>query len=409
MRRFTASTLIAALLFGVVGLAHAQETSDPDELFRQARELAFSGQREQGRALAYRILERSPGYHDVRIFIARTYSWDGEYDKARRELSQVLQASPDYTDARRAIVDVESWSGDYERALDEADEGLEYDPGDEQLLYKKARVLWNLERVDEAMLVTQDLLRINPGNSQARALLQSLDLFQIRNELSGSYFFDRLSDISNWQTASMQLSRQFSFGSVLGRVNYARRFGGAARQYEIDAYPHIAEGLYAYANYGYSRNSFFPRHRIGGEVFASLPKATEFSAGFRHLRFRQSTVTIITGSFGWYRGNYWFSLRPYITPGDGSASASLHFTVRRYFSDADNYIGFRVGGGSSPDEAENVIDISRLRHASTAFNWERTLVPTVLLSIGAGYSWEEFRFDRARHHIWIGGGMRKRF
>ena len=122
MRRFIASTFIAALLFGVVGLAHAQETSDPDELFRQARELAFSRQREQGRALAYRILERSPGYHDVRIFIARTYSWDGEYDKARRELSQVLQASPDYTDARRAIVDVESWSGDYERALDEADE-----------------------------------------------------------------------------------------------------------------------------------------------------------------------------------------------------------------------------------------------------------------------------------------------
>ena len=56
---------------------------DPDTAFKNARELAFNNQRKQAQDTLLFILTKYPDYHDIRSFLASTYSWDGEYKKAK--------------------------------------------------------------------------------------------------------------------------------------------------------------------------------------------------------------------------------------------------------------------------------------------------------------------------------------
>lgn len=386
-----------------------QESTDPDELFRQARELGFSGHRQEARELCNRILEGSPDYHDVRVFLARVFAWDGDYEAARLEIGKVLAVRPDYLDARRAAIDVERWSDNPEAALSLVNEGLELYADNEDLLYRKARVLWVLDDVDGARDVLRELLAINPANSEARALQSRLYLLAIHNEVSVTYEHTDFNDFDPWRQVSLQFSHGFGFGSVLWRANNARRFSRRAWQYEIDMYPRLGGGVYLYVNYGYSGASFFPEHRGGLEVFASLPKSFEMSAGFRYLEFSSSDVTIYTASVGKYHGNYWLSLRTYVTPGDDETSASGSWTVRRYFADADNYVSFRVGGGSSPEEVRNVTDLQRLDSYSAAVSWQKALSTTLHIGLSLSHSREDLPRNRKRRQTSLSIGLKRRF
>jgi len=84
----------------------------------------------------------------------------------------------------------------------------------------------------------------------------------------------------------------------------------------------------------------------------------------RTLFFSSSDVTIYTATLGKYIGNYWISLRSFVTPGSDGTSASGFLQMRRYFSDPENYIGLRLGYGVSPDDNQNLVDVdssSRLK------------------------------------------------
>ena len=59
---------------------------NPDTSFETARKLAFNQQRKQAQDTLTNILTKYPDYHDIRSFLAATYSWDGDYKKARTYL-----------------------------------------------------------------------------------------------------------------------------------------------------------------------------------------------------------------------------------------------------------------------------------------------------------------------------------
>ena len=63
---------------------------NPDTAFEKARELAFNNQRKQAQDTLLFILTKYPDYHDIRSFLASTYSWDGDYKKAKTEFSASL-------------------------------------------------------------------------------------------------------------------------------------------------------------------------------------------------------------------------------------------------------------------------------------------------------------------------------
>lgn len=328
----------------------AQTVENVDVAFMEARELAFDGQREEARKLAYAILERSPDYHDVRILIARTYAWDGSYEKARKELDYVLDRRPDYRDALFAAIDNETWAEDEEAMLKYSKQALKYYAVDTDVLLKRAETLNSAGREKEALQILNQLEQIDKSHLEAQQLRESIKTSGQDYTLTTAYTYDTFEDVfDDNHKAYIQLSRRTGYGSVIGRINYQRRFDTDGLQAEVDFYPSISEGWYGYVSAGYSSSSLFPEFRTGAELFKSLPGSFEMSAGFRYLSF-SSDVWIYTGTVSKYQGNWLFTLRPYITPNSVGVSRSLSLLARRYLAGPGNYITLRGGFGFYPEE-----------------------------------------------------------
>jgi YaiO family outer membrane protein len=323
-----------------------------DELFKIARDKAFNKQREEARILLRVILQRSPSYYDVRILLGRTYAWDSKYDSARIELKHVLAEDPSHKDALNALVDVELWNVQYMQALETVTNALSYYPSDEEFLLKKARTLKDLGRDVDALNVLNKLEDIHPSAQGIISLRQEIVTKTMLNGIGINYATDRFSDIYDpMQYVYLQYSRRTPYGSIFGRLNYSSRFHSEGTQIEFDFYPKISDGKYGYLNYGFSNSPLFPKHRLGAEYYTNLPASFEGSLGFRYLSFGSgTTVTIYTGTVGYYYRNYWFSVRPYLTPGDAGTSKSVSLTIRYFFGDVDDYLSVKAGTGFTPDE-----------------------------------------------------------
>lgn len=423
MIRYYFQAVLCTMLLGMAHAVWAQDWKQAgvDDIFQQAREKAFNGKRDEARTMLLYILEVSPDYHDVRILLGRTYAWDGRRDEARTVLRTVLTKSPQNEDAYKALTDVEMWDDQYDQALAVVDQGLKYYPNDKDLLYKRAQILYSLKRPDESLITLNQLLTLNPGHADAVALVAKIRQDRLKYTAGVNYSFDifsRTYDPAHY--ASVQVARTNSWGSSIVRLNYSHRFSTNGIQPEVDLYPRIAKGIYAYLNYGYSKSSLFPDHRAGAELFASLPHSLEASAGMRYLYFGSgSHVSIYTGSVGWYYKNYWFSLRPYITPDpETGTSVSASVSVRRYFSDRDNYLGISGGAGFSPDDrriqttsgiSQDVIYILKSQRIGAA--WSKTLRHNIILLLSFDVIRQELSFDEGEYVVItsLNAGLRKRF
>ena len=211
-----------------------------------------------------------------------------------------------------------------------------------------------------------------------------------------------------WHYASLTLGRRGAGGSLIGRVNYARRFGSSGGQFEVDAYPRLSKNTYAYLNAGYSPSSIFPTWRSGGELFIALPKAWETSVGYRQLRFGGLPVTLFTGTLGKYVGNYWFSLRPFVRQKDTGMSASASITARHYFEDGDHYLGVRVGYGSTPPDqgAPDSVSLARQNSFSASVQGSGGLRAGLLGTWSLSYDREELDRSRLRKSWTAAAGLR---
>lgn len=328
----------------------AQDITNVDEAFARARTMAFAGERSEARDLAYAILEQSPNYHDVRILIARTYAWDGSYDKAREELNYVLERQPDYKDALFAAIDNERWAENEQAMLNYSKQAVKYHSVDTDVLLKRAESLHSAGKDREAVKVLNQLEQIDKSNEDAQQLRASIKTSRQDYTLTTAYTYDTFEDVfEDIHQGYVQLARRTNYGSLIGRVNYQHRFSTDGLQAELDFYPTIAEGWYGYVSAGYSSSSLFPEFRSGAELYKNLPGGFEVSAGFRYLSFN-SDVWIFTGTVSKYQGNWFFTVRPYITPNSVGVSRSLSLLARKYLAGPENYITFRGGFGFYPEE-----------------------------------------------------------
>ncbi len=144
------------------------------EQFEMARQKAFDGQYEIARAIAERLLEASPNYHDVRLLLGRTYAWSRKFDRARRAFRTVMRRDSTYYDAYNALTDTERWAGRPETALQVINEGLTHHPDRPDFLAKKAKALLALRRTEEAEAVVSTLERVDPENTALPSLKEQL-------------------------------------------------------------------------------------------------------------------------------------------------------------------------------------------------------------------------------------------
>lgn len=381
-----------------------------EELFAKGRVASFAGDTEKGRLYLSKALEQSPDYTDIEVFLARTHLWDNEPEKAARAIAALLAKSPDNLDAMGVMTDAAFQQSDWETALQWIDKGLKKNGTDKALLIKKVQALQALERFDEGADVLDVLLQRFPGDKELLDLQAGLNSQRKVNSVMASANYDFFSEVfGNAATYSLQYGRKTSLGTVFGRVNQSNRFDTQGWQAEVDLYPTIARGVYAYLNYGYSPTALFPAHRAGGEIYASLPLAFEASGGFRYLYFNASSdVLMYTASLGKYYKNLWFSARVFVTPTASLTTTSLALQARRYFADPNHFIGLSGGFGFSPDfrnlqsnDGLSTTEIYRLKSDRVALTYQKPIGQSWQLAGDIGYGRQELVFDAGNYvQIW---------
>ncbi len=401
--------IIVIILFSLTLCGFAQQkefNGDPDRAFEVAREMAFNKKRKQAQDSLLLILTKYPNYHDIRSFLASTYSWDGAYDKARKEFSYILKQSPKRLDTWEAAIKNELWSESAFRALEMAKNALKHFPNNPDVLYLKASAEDASGNKQEALATINNSLLNHPNHKKTSAYKASLINDLSLNAIGVQGSIDIYSGVFDpMQYYLLKYVRQTKYGSIHAKLNVNRRFASTGAQFEIDAYPRIASGLYAYVNFGISNTFLFPDIRYGAELHKSLPLSFEASFGFRALKYSSTTI-IYTGSIGWYTGNDYWSFRTYVTPGEPKASKSGTLTFRKYRSDADNYLSIDAGMGFSPDiyrfdfggNEETIINLNSLKfnigYYFTSKNNKNSW------GVQSGVSHQEISFDPG-NYFWI--------
>jgi YaiO family outer membrane protein len=329
---------------------------NPDTSFETARQLAFNQQRKQAQDTLVKVLKKYPDYHEIRTFLASTYSWDGDYKKARKEYAYVIEKAPQNKENWVAAIKNESWSDAHYDALEMAKTALKIFPNDTEITLLKASALKNIDKPIEAQSTIKELVAKNPDNKEAKEFLNDLNSTVRTNTIGLRAAVDLYSTVFDpMQYYTLSYGKQTKYGSIIGKFNFSRRFNENGTQVEVDMYPKITKGLYAYVNVGLANTFLFPDLRYGAELYKSLPHSLEISVGFRTLKY-STTTNIYTGAIGWYTGNSYWSLRPYFTPGDGGTSTSAALNYRKYRQNADNYISFVYSMGISPEVNQFIFD-----------------------------------------------------
>jgi len=381
---------------------HQATTPTVEELYKKARTTAFDEHNYPlARQYACRALERSPDYHGIRIFVARLYSWEGKYSDARTELQKVLDKDPDNQQAFLALIDIEVASKHLQQALDKAEQALNYYPKDQELMLKKASILSNMEKFGRAKDLYRDILAEYPDSRKARNGLEAAQLKLMKYQVSISYRNEQFqTNFEPWRFLEINVRRETNYGPISGGIQYASRFGIEGTQLNIDAYPTLTKGLYAYVGGGYSQSSIFPKYRLGLSLHKILPAAFEVSGGVRYFDFTTTQKDFYTGALTKYIGSYLLIGQAFLIPSETGNSQNYSLLIRRYFGTSTTYLGVKAGFGSTSTQIQFSQDVEASDSWSIIVDGQYPLSTQFLIGGEVGYDSSTFQsFTRKRFRL----------
>jgi YaiO family outer membrane protein len=399
-------------MFLALFASQAQESFDPDALLSQARELILDDKYVEGRAIAFRALDKYPNYADILILVGRSYAWEGKNDSANIYFERAIVASPTYSDGYVAYMDNLLWSENLTKAdeiITRAKTNLGT-PTPDEIVYRESRLYYYREQYTKAYELVRPLFDKGYKQEGILGYIKNLDRLTMVNAVGGTYDYDTfLGEIDPWHTwAVYGRTRTKVTGALVARVTQSVRYDDFGTLFELDAYPSIGKNGYAYLNLGGSGASFFPSLRFGASYYHNLNKAWEVEAGYRYLGFSEVT-NIFTASVGKYVGSWWFNYKLNVIPnGKQGTSTSSQVTARYYFNTADDYFSLQLGTGVSPDEETR--DQSQLLNSYRArLGYQQLFAQRFLISGYTGYSRDELSTDRFRDNINLSFGIEYRF
>ncbi len=341
--------LILSLLLSIPGYGQVEST------LTEARAFYKDGKPQQAIAFLNSHLNEHPDDVDARVLLGLICSWEKRWEEGRRAFASVLSAKPDYKDALLGLINLERWSGHAGRAQELAKSALAVHSDDPD--YTAVFASLQTEIAAARSLAAAPNRPAQPGSGEPN--------WETGIEQNSIFFSDKR---SSWNETSVDFSRNFTAGWVTATFSRATWFGKESNLIDLQSYPSIRPGTYAFVDVAFSPDAtLYSRRRLGGEIFQSLPHGFEASAGVRYMRF-DTNIMLYTASVGKWFGNYWILARTYIDPDPlTGTSNSYQFSFRRYYTDADHFIGVRLGEGASPFEIQNTNDLGIQRSASAAF------------------------------------------
>ena len=332
-----------------------------DDSYHQAYELANTGDYKSAKNTLLQFLAKEPENKEARILLASTYSWIGYYNKARSQFNKVIAEERLDRNLWIAAIKNELYAKNEATALGLANKALFYLKKDEEIERLKSMAFNRLDNKKYPELGWHN----SPESIETIAKQQRKTTSKAKNEKKK----EKSAKKEKWKNriginstvtvfserfdpvvfSSVSFKHKTPYGSIIPKVNYTNRNGKHGLQYNVDLYPKFKKGLYAFLSYGYSDAPIFSKHRMAGDLYVSLPGAFEFSAGGRYTITRNGEVKALTNSVGHYRGNYYISLRSFITPRPNQLTrVSGNILVRKYLKSSENYMGINFGMGYSP-------------------------------------------------------------
>lgn len=365
------SILFFGLLCFFVRCQDVTYSDSREDSYTKAYHLAYDGNHKSAKEILIQVISENPNNLKARSLLASTYSWSGKYDKARGEFNKITSIEQNNSDVWISAIKNELYAKNNATALGLANKAQFYLNNDTEVERLKEIALERIKnkkypelgwynqntplktsktiQKEKPLLKEKKITEEQPKNSIKPKTPVDKEVQNNRISIRNSFtVFDQRYDPMIY--SSISFKRQTLAGSIIPRINYSNRLGKNGIQYDLDFYPKFSKRFYAYINYGYSNASIYPNHKMGGDLYVNLPWAMEFSAGGRYIKFETKNISVITNSIGHYRGNYYFSLRSYITPRSNNLTrVSGNILVRKYLKDADNYMGFNFGMGYSPE------------------------------------------------------------
>lgn len=408
-------------LFLGISLAAQEDTSrfNYEEAFKTAQSLAWDGKYKEARTLCDRILDRVEGDYDTRFLLAKINSWDKKYQEARELYYALIKITPDSKEVIHGLIDTENWAGDYPAATGWIRYGLDRYPGDPDLAYKQAVIYQRTGELAKAQELIAELLTRYPDRKEFKNLYQTSKGPVRINGASAEYTYNhyKLPVERTWNMIGLKYYKSNKIGTFIGGFNTGyfgndttRFMENAGVQFEIDAYPVIPGKKRSYHfNLGLSPSSNFARQKAGAHIYNGFGKGWELEAGFNFMRFRNAsdTVKVLIADAGLskYFGDYIGGAAVSFSPIDGKVAMGVNLTVRKYFSNPEDWLQLSLGYGIFPDNPLYYLNDPNYVPNQLLASYNILLAARYQMSerwigrVYAGYQYEEYRFDQFRHNL----------
>ncbi len=205
-------------------LVLAQEPSHAEARYYLASVFASDGKNQDALVELMKIEESQPYFAKAQSFAAFLYRQVGDQKSARKAIELAYAVNPEDDKVIAYYLHILREDRDFSEALDVVNAALQEKPGDQDFLFTKGVVLFDLQKIPESHAVMEDLLRANPNHANAlnfvaysyaekgENLPKALELSQKALKLSPTdpYFLDTLGWIyyhmQDYKTAEQHLS-----------------------------------------------------------------------------------------------------------------------------------------------------------------------------------------------------------
>jgi Flp pilus assembly protein TadD len=183
-------------------------------------------------------LAESPDDFEAHGWRGRVLSWKGRWPEGEAEYRRVLEKFPDDSEMLACLADVLLWQKRLPQSLDVLDRARQLNPDNPEILSRRASLLRQLGRNDDARLEYLETLRFDPKNREAKSGLARLRA-KTRHELRIGNDTDLFSYTGSAQTQNIALNSRWSrrWSTSLGSTIY-QRFGETAGKFLASAAYH---------------------------------------------------------------------------------------------------------------------------------------------------------------------------
>jgi len=287
MRRLSAICLL------LLGICLQAQDSQPAWI-QQVRDAVRQQQLTAALAIVDHRLTEQAADLEAHGWRGRLLAWTGHWPDAEAEYRLVLAQAPDDQEIAAGLADVLIWQQKYADALSILDQARTAAPTSPEILVRRARVLFLLQRTSAARAQYREILSRDPKNAQALTGLAALRQSG-RNEITigGEEDFFNYTANANTQAVSLRTSWNRQWTTVFA-INPYHLFGETAVKFVADVTRQFHGGNWVRVEAaGANPQDVVPEREV----------LVEYGHGFRFSRrFVRGWETSYQQHALWYRG-----------------------------------------------------------------------------------------------------------